>query len=123
MVSNKIPELESLGLKEGSGRHRLTVNQTKDLLSLIRAHVSFSVSIYILHRSSYLPILEDGGRLSYIGQRDPITRGIEYKWCGSIVPEFQMEPTRFEYAATSYGGVVDYLIVKGPPTTISEDEL
>ena len=41
----------------------------------------------------------------------------------SIVPEFRMEPTRFEYAATSYGGVVDYLIVKGPPASISKDEL
>jgi len=40
----------------------------------------------------------------------------------SIVPEFRMEPTRFEYAATSYGGVVDYLIVKGPPASISKDE-
>lgn len=37
----------------------------------------------------------------------------------SIVPEFRMESTRFEYAATSYGGVVDFLIVKGPPDSIS----
>ena len=37
----------------------------------------------------------------------------------SIVPEFRMDATRFEYAATSYGGVVDYLIVKGPPAAIS----
>jgi len=36
----------------------------------------------------------------------------------SIVPEFRMEATRFEYAATSYGGVVDFLIVKGPPASI-----
>jgi len=83
VVSSKIPELESLGLKEGAGRHRLTVNQTKSFLSLIRAHVSFSVSICILRHTSYLPLLEDGGRMSYIGQHDPIARGIEYKWCGS----------------------------------------
>ena len=37
-----------------------------------------------------------------------------------IIPEFRMESTRFEYAATSYGGVVDFLIVKGPPATISK---
>ena len=41
----------------------------------------------------------------------------------SIVPEFRMAPTRFEYAATSYGGVVDFLIVKGPPASISKDDL
>jgi len=35
----------------------------------------------------------------------------------SIVPEFRMDSTRFEYAAT-YGGVVDFLIVKGPPASI-----
>ena len=38
----------------------------------------------------------------------------------SIVPEFRMESTRFEYATTSYGGVVDFLIVKGPPAAISK---
>jgi hypothetical protein len=36
-----------------------------------------------------------------------------------IVPEFRMDATRFEYAATSYGGVVDYLTVRGPPAAIS----
>ena len=36
-----------------------------------------------------------------------------------IVPQFQMDATRFEHAATSYGSVVDYLIVKGPPAAIS----
>jgi len=32
---------------------------------------------------------------------------------------FRTELTRFEYAATgtSYGGVVDFLIVKGPPAS------
>ena len=48
VISNKIPELKSLGLKEGVGSNRLTVNHTRDLISLIRAHVSFSVSIHIL---------------------------------------------------------------------------
>lgn len=40
-----------------------------------------------------------------------------------IVPKFRMEPTRFEYAATSYGGVVDFLIVKGPPASIGKYEI
>src|ERR1700683_2903702 len=44
--------------------------------------------------------------MSYIGQRDPIACHIE--------------STRFEYATTSYGGVVDFLIVKGPPASISK---
>ena len=40
----------------------------------------------------------------------------------SIVPKFRMEVTRFEYAATSYGGTVDFLIVKGPPSDIGPDK-
>src|SRR5882762_2284190 len=38
---------------------------------------------------------------------------------------FRTELTRFEYAATgtSYGGVVDFLIVKGPPASISKHEI
>ena len=38
-----------------------------------------------------------------------------------IIPEFRMESTtQFEYAATSYGDVVNFLIVKGPPASISK---
>ena len=37
----------------------------------------------------------------------------------SVIPEFRMAATtRFEYAATSYGGIVDFLIVKDPPASI-----
>ena len=81
VISNKIPELKSLGLKEGVGSNRLTVNQTRDLISLIRAHVSFSVSIHILILH-FMPTItfSDGGRMSYIGQRDPIACRIQYKW-------------------------------------------
>jgi hypothetical protein len=32
----------------------------------------------------------------------------------SIVPEFQMVSTPFEYAVTSYESMVNFLIVKGP---------
>lgn len=41
----------------------------------------------------------------------------------SIVPKFRMEATRFEYAATSYGGTVDFLIVKGPPSDIGQHKI
>ena len=43
----------------------------------------------------------------------------------SIVPEFQMDLTRFGYtaAATSYGGVVDFLIVQGPLAFIGKYEI
>ena len=41
----------------------------------------------------------------------------------SIVPEFRMDSTKFEYAATSYGDVVDFMIVKGPPASISKYEI
>ena len=40
-----------------------------------------------------------------------------------IIPEFQMESTRFKYAATSYGDVVNFLIVKGPPDSISKYDI
>jgi hypothetical protein len=51
IIEDKISKLESLGLKEGLG-DQLTVNhkvnQTRDLISLIRAHISSSVSFHIL---------------------------------------------------------------------------
>jgi len=82
IISNKIPELKSLGLKEGVGSNQLTVNQTRDLISLIRSHVSFSVSIHIhISLPCRLPLLSDGSRMSHISQRDPIACRVEYKWC------------------------------------------
>ncbi|SRR6266702_46142 len=56
VISDKLPELKFLGLKEGVGSNRLTVNQTRDLISLIRAHVSFSVSFQFLI-SHFMPIV------------------------------------------------------------------
>jgi hypothetical protein len=80
IISNKIPELKSLGLKEGVGSNKLTVNQTRDLISLIRAHVSFSVSIHIrISLLCRLSLLSDGSRMSHIGQHYPIACRIEYK--------------------------------------------
>lgn len=103
LMLNKTPDITKLGL--AGTDLGLTVDQTKALLSLIRAHVSFSseagcrvlVNIILLHVVSKIS-------------------GTEVDV--SIVPEFRMDATRFEYAATSYGGVVDYLIVKGPPAAI-----
>src|ERR1700685_3324802 len=108
VISNKIPELKSLGLKEGVGSNRLTVNHTRDLISLIRAHVSFSVSIHILI-SLFMPTITFRRRQHVVSNISGAEVDI------SIVPEFRTESTQFEYAATSYGGVVDFLIVKGPP--------
>jgi hypothetical protein len=42
IISNKVPKLESLGIG-----NQLAVNQTKDLISVIRAHISYSVSFHI----------------------------------------------------------------------------
>jgi hypothetical protein len=42
LISNKIPDI--LGLE---GNNRLTVDQMKDPISFIRAHVSFSAGIHI----------------------------------------------------------------------------
>ena len=112
VISNKIPELKSLGLKEGVGSNRLTVNHTRDLISLIRAHVSFSVSIHILI-SLFMPTITFRRRQHVVSNISGAEVDI------SIVPEFRTESTRFEYAAT-YEGVVDFLIVKGPPAAISK---
>src|ERR1700683_3165367 len=86
VISNKIPELKSLGLKEGVGSNRLTVNQTRDLISLIRAHVSFSVSIHIL-TSLFMPTITFRRRQDVVSN----ISGVEFDV--SIVPEFRMEAT------------------------------
>jgi hypothetical protein len=124
IISNKIPELKSLGLKEGVGSNQLTVNQTRDLISLIRAHVSFSVSIHIrvsllCHAYHYFQT-EAGCRiLVNIILLHVVSNISNVEVDVGIVPEFRMDSTRFEYAPTSYGGIIDSLIVKGPPASIS----
>jgi len=35
-----------------------------------------------------------------------------------IVPEYRINATKLDQTTTSYGGVIDYLIVNGPPDTI-----
>jgi len=54
LIRNKIPDIELLGLKEGVRSNRLTIEQTKGLISVIRAHVSFSVCIRIIPSISNL---------------------------------------------------------------------
>lgn len=124
VISNKIQELKFLGLKEGVGSNQLTVNQTKDLISLIRAHVSFSVSIHIRIISLYAYLCfqtEAGCRiLVSVVLLHVVSNISDVEVDVSIVPKFRMDSTRFEYAATSYEGVVDFLIVKGPPASISK---
>lgn len=127
LVSDKIQDIKSLGLEEGTDRHRLTVGQTKDLIGLIQAHVSFSVSIFPFIPSPY-PIIvvqtEAGCRILVNAILLHIVSNLSRNGVDvSIVPEFRMEPTRFEYAATSYGGIVDFLIVKGPPASIGQNEI
>jgi len=41
----------------------------------------------------------------------------------NIIPEFRMPATKFEYANMSFGGVVDYLIIKCPKAITSKDTL
>jgi len=43
LISDKTPELEALGKKEGSGADSLTIGITMGFISFIRTHVSFSV--------------------------------------------------------------------------------
>ena len=81
LISNKISEIETLGLVEkGTDGDRLSVNHTKNLISSIRAHVSISVSIpCILLFLRPLPLYSDRGRRSHINQYDPNTCCIEPK--------------------------------------------
>lgn len=126
VISNNVPELKSLGLKEGVGSNRLTFNQTRDLISLILAHVSFSVSMHILI-SPFMPTIavrQAGCRILV----NAILLHVVSNLSGAevnigIVPEFTMESTRFEYASTSYGGIVDFLIFKGSLDPISKYEI
>ncbi|KAF8802040.1 hypothetical protein BYT27DRAFT_7197515 [Phlegmacium glaucopus] len=105
IISDKVPGLKALGLKGGVGSNRLTVDQTKSFISLIRAHVSSSteagcrilVSAVLLHVVSNI----SGPEVDV-----------------SIVPEFQIEPKKVGYTATSYEGIVNFLLVKGPPASI-----
>ena len=126
-ISNKIPVLQSLCRQESVDSNRLTVDQTKNIISLIRAHVSFSVStdICIL---VFMPSIhfqtEAGCRILVNAILLHVVSNISGTEVDvSIIPEFRMAATRFEYAATSYGGVVDFLIVKGPPASIGQYQM
>ena len=39
-----------------------------------------------------------------------------------VIPNFRMEASEFEDAATCYGHIVDFQIVSGLPDTISQDK-
>lgn len=98
---DKLDELEALGRQEGTDPNRLSYAITKQFIELIRAHVSYAteagcrilVNAILLHIVSNL-----SGRDIDVG----------------IIPEFRMPATKFEEANLSFGGVVDYLIIKCP---------
>ena len=48
IIADKVQEIRSLGLQEGSDGNRLSIEQTKYMISLIRGHVSFTVSIIMI---------------------------------------------------------------------------
>ena len=77
LMLNKTPDITRLGL---AGNNRLTVDQTKSLISLIRAHVSFSVSIIHSLCSLYLPLPPVGGGMPRIGQYNSVACCIENWW-------------------------------------------
>lgn len=129
LILTKIPDIKSLGLvcTEGTDSKRLTVDQTRDLISLIRSHVSFSVSIPCIQifPFTYHHFQTEAGCRILV---NAILLHVVSNLSGNgvdvgIVPGFRMEMTRFEYAATSYGGTVDFLIVKGPPSDIGPDKI
>ncbi|KAF8589241.1 hypothetical protein K439DRAFT_1628944 [Ramaria rubella] len=103
-MPSKIPDVKSFG-KESTNSTRLTIEQTRDLLSLIRVHVSFSTEAgcRVLVSAILLHVLSN---LSHSGANV------------SLIPDFHMAPTRFEYAPTSYGDIIDFLIVRGPPVSV-----
>ena len=77
LMLNKTPDITKLGL---AGNHRLTVDQTKGLISLIRAHVSFSVSIVHSLCSLYLPLPLVGSGMPRIDQYNLVACCIENWW-------------------------------------------
>ena len=121
IISNKIPELESLGCKEGVGP--LTVNKTRDLISFIKAHVSFSVSLhcYLILYAYHCFQTEAGCHLLINAIVLQVISNLSDAGVDvSIVPDFQKKSTQFEATPTSYAGFVDFLIVKGPPSHTSK---
>lgn len=115
IILNKIPELESLG-------HKM-VSQTRDLFSLIQAHVSLSVRLpfYVNLYAHYCFQTQAGCHLlinAIILHVMSILSDAEVDV--SMVPDFWMKLMQFEAIATSYGGFVDFLIVKGPPINIGK---
>lgn len=114
LLPEKRTEIEALGLAEREGNW-LSIDATKELLRLIRSHVSRVVSSY--HSLTLAPFShslsqnEAGSRIlvnafllrltSVVGQNE-----VEI----NIIPEFPISKTTMQ--GYSFGGVVDFLVTQ-----------
>ena len=119
-ISNKVLDLRSLG----HIGNQLTFNQTKDKISLIQSHLPLSVSSLVSHSYLtpyvYYSIQTEAGCHILI---NAILLHVVSNLSGAdinvgVIPKFQIESTHFKHAATCYGNIVDFLIVKGPSNYI-----
>ena len=110
----------SLGLEKGPEENSLTICTTMALISLIRVFVSFSARMQTPYYffSSPFPLRQRQG-VNMVLLHVISNMGDSHTAFG-IVPEFRINATKLEQTTTSYGGVIDYLIVNGPPSTISK---
>jgi hypothetical protein len=127
-ISNKMSERESLGrVLKGPGLDGLTVNQTKNYISLIRTHISVSVSILYIHivpHTYHYVQTEAGGCILTSTILPHVVSNLSRNGVDvGIIPDFRMETSGFEYTATCFGDMVDFQIVRGPPDSISQDKV
>lgn len=88
-----------------------------DLCILLSAYAD-TLSLFFL---TFFPQTEAGCRILVNMVLLHVTSNMsDSKTAVGIVPEFRINATKLEQTTTSYGGVIDYLIVNGLPSTISK---
>jgi hypothetical protein len=115
-IKNKVLDLRSLG----QIGNQLTFNQTKDKISLMQSHLPLYVCFLVLY--SYLTTYAYHFFQTEAGCHiliNAILLHVVSNLSGAdinvgIIPKFQIESTHSKHAATCYGNIVDFLIVKGP---------
>ena len=90
-----IPEPKILGLKEGAGRNRLTIDLTKNPHPL-----DSSTCVLCEHPHSYLSHFKTEAGWHILVSAILLHLVVSVK---VDVPDFRIDATRFEYASTSFG--------------------
>lgn len=117
LLEEKRTEIEALGLAESEG-NRLSIDTTKELLRLIRSHVSRAVGIYQALQSLFVPLTylfsqnEAGSRILINMFLLRLASVMNHKEAEvNIIPEFPISKTTLQ--SRSFGGVVDFLVTQG----------